>query len=70
MSENEQQIVAWQCRFCFYWEKKHGVTQHAGEMGTCHVNPPQIHSMAGYITQGVWPTTQEDDWCGEFTEDA
>jgi len=61
--------VVWECGSCFYWEKRQRMKHDVADTGQCRIRPPQVQTMAGYISS-AWPITQEDDWCGEFTEDA
>ena len=52
------------CENCFYY--------YAGKV-ECRRNAPSgelIKTSFGAYINGSWPTIQEDDWCGEFTEAA
>jgi hypothetical protein len=72
MSERDRDVTVWQCRCCFYWERMGQQPKDDGiERGKCRINPPWLRPVgAGFVEFGMWPTTQEDDWCGKFTEDA
>jgi hypothetical protein len=63
--------VVWQCRFCFYWERMVQQPKDDGiERGQCRIRSPQLYHLDIGVYGNGWPVTQEDDWCGEFTEDA
>jgi hypothetical protein len=44
------------CEDCRFWERS-----QFGPGGTCHRYPP---TRSGAIV--TWPSTDADDWCGEF----
>lgn len=47
------------CVNCMYWQPT-----KPGGGGLCRVGPPQL-----VMTQGVWPETDQADWCGKYKMD-
>ena len=56
------------CELCRY-----SVTRylHQSQALECHLNGPRGEKMEGWSRRddGVWPTVQNDDWCGQFKPD-
>lgn len=49
------------CKDCRWWEKDE-VQVGIPIIGKCRLKPPTYSYLYGL---GKWPTTKEDDWCGE-----
>lgn len=53
------------CSACRWWDRDAGFTE-----GQCRVMGPsfagEVDNRTTQPSQGVWPTTFADDWCGEF----
>lgn len=72
------------CRTCKYWSWRRVVgepgSDHIRAMGLCRIARPALSDRIDPITShpfGTWPSTQDEDWCGEWlatattaTEDA
>ncbi len=46
------------CQRCAYWER---LKSAAADPGLCRRQSPLLEF-------ATWPTTDQDDWCGEFVE--
>ncbi len=44
------------CQRCAYWQRLRGA---AADQGLCRRQSPLLE-------RASWPTTEQDDWCGEF----
>jgi len=54
------------CSYCQYWKRD---DEENKQMGLCRRNPPAFAVNNDWNSvMGVWPPTQEDAWCGEYSE--
>jgi len=51
-------LVPRKCEFCRLWDRFGGLDE-----GRCRRRPPFVNPAN---KECVWPTTQINDWCGEF----
>lgn len=52
------------CRNCKFWVRSERFSH-----GNCHLNPPVGSSPSQLDGQkGVWPRSNQNDWCGQFEE--
>lgn len=52
------------CRECQFWDG--GANPDEADEGLCRRTPPQLGPVVELKAFAVWPTTDPDDWCGEF----
>lgn len=67
MAPVEIGVVKIECSLCRYWDR---FRPEPGRLlkGECRRMPPTLHWNTG-PTNGSWPTTRHDDWCGEGRAD-
>lgn len=60
------------CATCQFYDRKQAKAT-AGSVaqshqGQCRRTSPMLHPVnaKSYVVDGVWPTVQDDDWCGEW----
>jgi len=53
------------CADCQWWEPAGGEIYNPSS-GKCHRNAPSAKGEC-LVYRLVWPTTERDDWCGEFS---
>jgi hypothetical protein len=51
------------CEDCLYWRQR---TPETPKRAECHRNPPLRIVDGDTCSWSEWPTTDKDDWCGEF----
>jgi hypothetical protein len=57
------------CAACGYWnpvDQRRDESSASAVFGECRRYPPSRVA----ASEGSWPTTQMDEWCGEFKENA
>ena len=56
------------CAACLHWRPERSSDQDIG-WGQCRRMPPTMPPIQDnkLVHVGVWPHTQETDWCGEWT---
>ena len=50
------------CDGCHYWQRVGTRVKADKPYGDCRLNPPVLD----FEGDSVWPTTEDDDWCGHF----
>ncbi len=53
------------CKNCGYWEEWQESRRDLKEWGYCHRHPPMWSN-----AEWSWPTTDEDEWCGDWEAQA
>lgn len=56
------------CETCYWWDK-HRIKGVTG-LGECRRNPPlavREPDINPYIHMAIWPTTADENWCGEHS---
>jgi hypothetical protein len=52
------------CENCRWWDSSMQLSSaQIDTTGACRVQPPKLHKFTG---EGVWPFTNDIDWCGGF----
>lgn len=58
------------CRTCRYWAPDYVIEGDAGSEpshgGTCRFNPPQLVQRPAGDLFSLWPTVDQDEWCGQW----
>ena len=60
-------MITHRCKNCLWWDNEHKRVPE-GTGGFCRKHKPGGERRDGEIW-GVWPLTDENDFCGEFRED-
>lgn len=56
------------CGQCIYWDQFDKFSSIGSGHGYCRRKPPEMFNIEDQIIQKIisrFPTTREDDWCGE-----
>lgn len=54
------------CGTCRFWDNSTQHRDRPDESGLCRKRPPRRFSCTG---MGVWPLTEDADWCGSYERD-